>query len=119
MLVLLFVARTWSVHGVHAFLGVDSLHGEMVNAAARLPARSADVMHAAFVRTYAPETASDDGIERSIGPWVLTGILPVRRSSRRDSFARQHSLVKKWPTVPKPLRYAGQPATFAEAGTEF
>lgn len=70
VLALLFVARMWSVHGVHEFLGGDSRHGEIVNAAGQLPARSADVMHAAFVRAYAPETAADDAIERSIDPWI-------------------------------------------------
>ena len=70
VLALLFLARMWSVHGVHAFLGADSRHGEIVNIAAQLPARSADVMHAAFVRAYAPETAADDAIERSIGVMV-------------------------------------------------
>ena len=70
VLALLFLARMWSVHGVHAFLGTDSRHGEIVNAAAQLPARSADVMHAAFVHAYAPETAAVDTIERSIGAWV-------------------------------------------------
>jgi PAS domain S-box-containing protein len=70
VLALLFLARMWSVHGVHAFLGVDARHSEIVNDAAQLPARSGDVMHAAFMRAYAPESANDAGVERSIDPWI-------------------------------------------------
>jgi PAS domain S-box-containing protein len=70
VLALLFLARMWSVHGVHAFLGMDSRHGEIVDIAAQLPARSADVMHAAFVRAYAADTSADEQLERSIGAWA-------------------------------------------------
>jgi PAS domain S-box-containing protein len=70
VLVLLLLARMWSIHGVRAFLGADSRHGEIVNIAAQLPARSADLMHAVFVQAYAPDTVTGDPIERSVAAWV-------------------------------------------------
>jgi PAS domain S-box-containing protein len=70
VLILLFIARMWSVHGVHGFLGLDARHGEMVGIAGRLPGHSAEVMHAAFVRVYAPQTAADDIVDRAIAEWV-------------------------------------------------
>ena len=69
VLVLLFFARMWSVHGVHGFLGADAGHGEMAGSAGRLPGLSAEVVHAAFVRAYAPQTAADDIVDRAIGNW--------------------------------------------------
>src|SRR5882724_2523024 len=59
VLVLLFLARMWSVHGVHGFLGTDAEHGEMAGVAGRLPGQSTEVAHAVFVRVYAPQTAAD------------------------------------------------------------
>jgi two-component system, sensor histidine kinase and response regulator len=69
VLVLLFLARMWSVHGVHGFLGTDAAHGEMAGVAGRLPGQSTEVAHAVFVRVYAPQTAADDMVERSIADW--------------------------------------------------
>jgi len=69
VLVLLFFARMWGVHGVHGFLAADAGHGEMVGVAGRLPGQSAEVAHAAFVRVYAPQTAADDIVERAVGNW--------------------------------------------------
>jgi len=43
VLVLLFLARMWSVHGVHGFLGTDAEHGEMAGVAGRLPGQSTEV----------------------------------------------------------------------------
>jgi signal transduction histidine kinase/CheY-like chemotaxis protein len=60
VLVLLFFARMWSVHGVHGFLGLDAGHGEMAGIAGRLAGQSTEVTHAAFVHVYAPRTATDD-----------------------------------------------------------
>ncbi len=68
VLVLLFLARMWSVHGVHGFLGTDAEHGEMAGVAGRLPGQSTEVAHAVFVRVYAPQTAADL-VERSIADW--------------------------------------------------
>jgi two-component system, sensor histidine kinase and response regulator len=70
VLVLLFLARMWSVHGVHGFLGVDAGHGEMAGIAGRLSGQSTEVTHAAFVRVYAPQTATDDIVDRAIGNWL-------------------------------------------------
>src|SRR5882724_4945863 len=70
VLVLLFLARMWSVHGVHGFLGTDAAHGEITATAGRLPGQSADVTHAVFVRVYAPQTAADDIVDRSIQVWL-------------------------------------------------
>jgi hypothetical protein len=70
VLVLLFIARMWTVHGVHEFFGLDAGHGEMVSIAGRLPGQSTEVMHAAFVRVYAPQTATDDSVDRAIGIWI-------------------------------------------------
>ena len=85
VLVLLFLARMWSVHGVHGFLGTDATHSEMAGIAGRLPGLSAEVTHAVFVRVYAPQSAVDDMdvappsgvqvgrtadlVERAIGNW--------------------------------------------------
>ena len=70
VLAVLFLARMCSVHGVHAFLGLDAGHGEMASIAGRLPGLSAEVAHAAFVRLYAPQTAGDGIVDRTIGNWV-------------------------------------------------
>src|SRR5258708_40097191 len=70
VLVLLFLARMWSVHGVHGFLGTDAAHGEMAGMAGRLPGQSTEVTHAVFVRVYAPQTATDDIVDRSIEDWL-------------------------------------------------
>ena len=70
VLVLLFLARMWSVHGVHGFLAADAGHGEMVGVAGRLPGQSAEVAHAAFVRVYAPQSAPDDILERKVENWL-------------------------------------------------
>jgi two-component system sensor histidine kinase/response regulator len=69
VLVLLFLARMWSVRGVHGFLAEDAGHGEMAGIAGRLSGQSAEVTHAAFVRVYAPQTAGDDRVDRAIGNW--------------------------------------------------
>ena len=70
VLVLLFAARMWSVHGVHEFLELDAGHGKIVNTAGLLRAQSTEVMHAAFVRVYTPETAPADGLETLIAAWT-------------------------------------------------
>jgi hypothetical protein len=69
VLVLLFLARMWTVHGVHGFLAGDAGHGEMGGIAGRLSGQSTEVKHAAFVRAYAPQTAADDIVDRAIGTW--------------------------------------------------
>ncbi len=70
VLVLLFAARMWTVHGVHEFLESDAGHGKTVNIAGQLRSQSTDVMHAAFVRAYASEASSADRVEATIGTWV-------------------------------------------------
>src|SRR5258707_14401616 len=42
----------------------------MVGLAGRLAGQSAEVAHAAFVRAYAPQTASGDIVDRAIGNWL-------------------------------------------------
>src|SRR5260370_27812547 len=66
VLVLLFTARMWSVHGVHGFLETDAAHGKMAGIAGRLTGRSIEAPHAVFVRGYAPPTAAAHLLERSI-----------------------------------------------------
>src|SRR3984957_13607076 len=70
VLVLLFAARMWGVHGVYDFFAADAEHGEMVAFGGRLAAQSAEVGHAAFVRAYAPQTASGDILDAAIGTWA-------------------------------------------------
>jgi two-component system sensor histidine kinase/response regulator len=70
VLVLLFFARMWSVYGVHGFLGWDAGHGQIAGIAGRLSGQSTEVMHAAFVSVYAPQTAAGDSVERSIENWL-------------------------------------------------
>ncbi len=69
VLLLLFAARMWGVHDVYDLFGLDTGHGRTVSIAGRLPAQSADVMHAAFERSYAPQAASDDVLDRAIAGW--------------------------------------------------
>src|SRR5580692_12600766 len=69
-LVLLFASRMWTVHGVHNFLELDAGHGKIVSSAGLLREQSAQVMHAAFVRVYAPRTPAGEGVEAAIGAWV-------------------------------------------------
>ena len=70
VLVLLFAARMWGVHGVYDFFAADGQHGEIVGIGARLPGDSAQAAHAAFVRAYAPQTAGEDILDRAIGTWA-------------------------------------------------
>ena len=69
-LVLLFFARMWSVYGVHGFLGWDAGHGQIAGIAGRLSGQSTEVMHAAFVRVYAPQTTAGDSVDRAIETWL-------------------------------------------------
>jgi PAS domain S-box-containing protein len=69
-LVLLFASRMWTVHGVHNFLELDAGHGKIVSSAGLLREQSAQVMHAAFVRVYAPRTPAGEDVEAAIGAWV-------------------------------------------------
>ena len=69
-LVLLFFARMWSVYGVHGFLEGDAGHGRIAGIAGRLSGQSTEVMHAAFVRVYAPQTAAGDSVDRAIENWL-------------------------------------------------
>src|ERR1700752_2378610 len=71
VLVLLFLARMWSVYGVHRFLALDAGHGEMAGIAGGLPGQSLEVAHAAFIRAYAPQKADQaaDLLDRAIGNW--------------------------------------------------
>ena len=69
-LVLLFLARMWSVHGVHGFLGLDAGHGQIAGIAGGLSGQATGVMHAAFVRAYAPQTAAGDSVDRAIEDWL-------------------------------------------------
>jgi len=69
VLVLLFLARMWSVHGVHGFL-------ESMRCTARWPVSPvafrdsrAKFARAAFARVYAPQTAADL-VDRSIDDWL-------------------------------------------------
>src|SRR5580693_4445138 len=66
VLVLLFLARMWSVHGVHGFLATDAAHSEIAGIAGRLPGLSTEVTLAAFVFQVG-RTA--DLVERSIEDW--------------------------------------------------
>jgi signal transduction histidine kinase/DNA-binding response OmpR family regulator len=70
VLVLLFFARMWGVHGVYDFFGADAEHGAMVGIGGRLREQSAEVAHAAFVRAYAPQAAGEDILDRAIGAWA-------------------------------------------------
>jgi len=70
VLVLLFAARMWTVHGVHEFLESDAEHGKTVNMAGQLRSQSTDVMHAAFVRAYAPQAPGADRVEATIVIWT-------------------------------------------------
>jgi two-component system, sensor histidine kinase and response regulator len=81
-MVLLFLARMWTVHGVHGFLGLDAGHGEIAGAAGRLSGQSTEVAHAAFVRVYAPQTAPDDIVERAIDDWLAQQAEVARRLAR-------------------------------------
>ena len=81
-MVLLFLARMWSVHGVHGFLGLDAGHGEMASVAGRLSGQSTEVAHAAFVHAYAPQTAADDVVERAIANWLAQQADMARRLAR-------------------------------------
>ncbi len=60
----------WSVYGVHGFLGWDAGHGQIAGIAGRLSGQSTEVMHAAFVRVYAPQTAAGDSVDRAIENWL-------------------------------------------------
>jgi PAS domain S-box-containing protein len=77
-LVLLFAARMWSVHGVHTFFGMDVEHGEMAGTAGMLADQSVEVMHAAFVLAYAPESTSGDALDRAIGHWTAQNTKAAR-----------------------------------------
>jgi PAS domain S-box-containing protein len=81
-MVLLFLARMWTVHGVHGFLGLDAGHGEMASVAGRLSGQSTEVAHAAFVHAYAPQTAADDVVERAIANWLALQADMARRLAR-------------------------------------
>ncbi len=70
VLLLLFAARMWGVHGVYYFFGLDAGHGEIVSVAGRLPGQSIAVTHAAFLRAYAPNAQSNDTLDRAIGSWA-------------------------------------------------
>jgi PAS domain S-box-containing protein len=77
-LLLLLAARMWSVHGVHAFFGVDASHGEMARTAGLLADRSTEVMHAAFVLAYAPQTASGDILGQAIDRWSVQNAITAQ-----------------------------------------
>ena len=70
ILLLLFAARMWTVHGVYGFFGSDAQHGEMVSIAGRLPGQSVEVAHAAFALVYAPQTTSAEILDRTIRNWT-------------------------------------------------
>jgi two-component system, sensor histidine kinase and response regulator len=70
LLLLLFVARMWTVHGVYGFFGSDAQHGEMVSIAGRLPGQSVEVAQAAFTLVYAPQTTSAEILDRTIRNWT-------------------------------------------------
>jgi PAS domain S-box-containing protein len=83
VLVLLFAARMWTVHGVHDFLELDAGHGKTVNIAGQLRSQSAVVMHAAFVQVYAPQmAASEGGVETAIGNWIAQHAAVARLLAR-------------------------------------
>jgi two-component system, sensor histidine kinase and response regulator len=82
VLVLLFLARMWSVHGVHGFLALDAGHGEMAGMAGRLPGQSVEVAHAAFIRAYAPQKPADDIVDRTIENWRAQHAKVVRLLAR-------------------------------------
>jgi two-component system, sensor histidine kinase and response regulator len=70
LLLLLFVARMWTVHGVYGFFGSDARHGDMVSIAGRLAGQSAEVAQAAFALIYAPQTTSPEILDRTIRNWT-------------------------------------------------
>jgi signal transduction histidine kinase/PleD family two-component response regulator len=69
-MLLLFVARMWTVHGVYGFFGSDAQHGDMVSIAGRLAGQSAEVAQAAFALVYAPQTTNSDILDRTIRNWT-------------------------------------------------
>ena len=96
-LVLLFVSRMWTVHGVHNFLELDAGHGKIVNFAGLLREQSTQVMHAAFVAVYAPQLSADRGVEGAIGAWVtqhaaVAGLLAPGCAARDALCTRFHGL---------------------------
>ncbi len=70
ILLLLFAARMWTVHGVFGFFGSDARHGEMVSIAGRLPGQSAEVAQTAFALVYAPQTTSTELLDTTIQNWT-------------------------------------------------
>ena len=70
ILLLLFVARMWTVHGVFGFFGSDAQHGEMVSIAGRLPGQSAEVAQAALALVYAPQTTHAEILDSTIRNWT-------------------------------------------------
>src|ERR1700722_4159518 len=69
ILLVLFAARMWTVHGVYGFFSSDAQHGEIVSIADRLPGRSAEVANAALALVYAPQTAGADSLDETIRNW--------------------------------------------------
>ncbi|HME39914.1 MAG TPA: ATP-binding protein [Steroidobacteraceae bacterium] len=70
VLVVLLAARMWTVHGVHQFFMLDAARDALVGIAGQLPGRSTEVMNAAYVRAYAPDAPSGDGIDGAIAAWA-------------------------------------------------
>src|SRR6202789_1225769 len=69
ILLVLFAARMWTVHGVYGFFSSDAWHGEIVSIAGRLPGQSAEVTNAALALVYAPQTAGVDRLDETIRNW--------------------------------------------------
>ncbi len=69
----------WTVHGVHNFLELDSGHGKIVSFAGLLREQSMQVMHAAFVRVYAPQSSAYADVEGAIGTWFAQHDAVARR----------------------------------------
>jgi two-component system, sensor histidine kinase and response regulator len=69
ILLVLFAARMWTVHGVYGFFSSDAQHGEIASIAGRLPGQSAEVANAALTLVYAPQTAGADSLDETIRNW--------------------------------------------------
>src|ERR1700733_12289136 len=69
ILLVLFAARMWTVHGVYGFFSSDAQHGEIVSIAGRLPGQSAEVANAALALVYAPQTGGADSLDERIRNW--------------------------------------------------
>src|SRR5277367_3149963 len=92
VLVMMFAARMWTVHGVHQFFVLDVKRDDVVSIAGRLAGQSTEVIHAAFVRAYAPETQGGDGVDRAIGAWAAQHAKVAQLLARACDSEESHCL---------------------------